>query len=148
MSELHHFVQHVPHGAQPDACARDGLRLTFAEREKSRQRATLASGEAITIGLPRGTLMRGGDSLVTADGRQVTIVAADEAVSTVTASDLVKVAYHLGNRHVSLQIGDGWLRYLKDHVLDAMVAGLGGHVQHEQAPFEPESGAYGHHHHD
>ena len=103
--------------------------------------------------LPRGTVLRGGDQLASAAGRTVTIAAAPEAVSTVRSEDgrsLARIAYHLGNRHVQVQVGDGWLRYLADHVLDAMVAGLGAKTQRESAPFEPEAGAYGcsGHHHD
>ena len=103
--------------------------------------------------LPRGTVLRGGDRLASAAGRTVTIAAAPEAVSTVRSEDgrsLARIAYHLGNRHVHVQVGDGWLRYLADHVLDAMVAGLGARAQRESAPFEPEAGAYGRsgHHHD
>ena len=59
---------------------------------------------------------------------------------------LARAAYHLGNRHVPVQVGDGWLRYLADHVLDDMLRGLGLEPKSEQAPFEPESGAYGHVH--
>jgi urease accessory protein len=71
-------------------------------------------------------------------------------VSTVfsrNSRQLARVAYHLGNRHVALQIGPGWVRYLADHVLDAMVAQLGLRVLHDEEPFEPEAGAYGSHAH-
>ena len=74
------------------------------------------------------------------------IEAASEDVSTVHHEDpvmLARAAYHLGNRHVPLQVGDGWLRYQHDHVLDDMVRGLGLAVKTETAPFEPEAGAYG-----
>ena len=77
------------------------------------------------------------------------MVAGPEAVSTVNADDpkaLARAAYHLGNRHVAVQVGDGWLRYLADHVLDDMLRGLGLEPKSERAPFEPESGAYGHAH--
>ena len=81
----------------------------------------------------------------------VKIAAAAEKVSTASCSDqflLSRACYHLGNRHVALQIGPGWVRYLEDHVLDEMVNGLGLEVVNEHAQFEPESGAYsGHHHH-
>jgi urease accessory protein len=87
----------------------------------------------------------------------IQIRAAEESVSTATAPDqltLQRACYHLGNRHVPLQISDSWIRYLKDHVLDDMVVLLGLTITHEQAPFEPEVGAYHHshqhsdHHHD
>lgn len=121
------------------------LTLPFELRSRSRFRARLASGEEVGVVLPRGQILRGGDLLRAADGRVVEISAAAEPVSTVHDPDpgaLARAAYHLGNRHVALQIGDQWLRYLHDHVLDEMVRGLGLHVDLEQAPFEPESGAY------
>lgn len=134
--------------ARTSACTDHGVErvvLDFRHREKSRQRAVLASGEAIAIRLPRGTTLRGGDVLGSASGRRVAVVAAAEPVSTVRCADavtLARVAYHLGNRHVRLQVGDGWVRYLADHVLDAMVRGLGAEAVAESAPFEPEAGAY------
>ena len=121
------------------------LVLPFELRCRSRFRARLPNGEKIGVLLPRGQVLRSGDLLRAADGRVIEITAAAESVSTVRASNphaLARAAYHLGNRHVALQIGDGWLRYLHDHVLDAMVCGLGLHVHAEQAPFDPETGAY------
>lgn len=123
-------------------------RLTFAQREKARQRVTLEDGSEIALQLPRGTVIRGGDHVLTEQGERVVIEAAPEAVSTVhSTAKLVAIAYHLGNRHVRLQVGPDWVRYLRDHVLDDMVLGLGGELSHEDAPFEPEVGAYGHGHH-
>jgi urease accessory protein len=125
--------------------AADSVCLDFRHREKTRQRARLESGEAIAILLPRGTRLRAGDVIVSRSGRRVAVAAAPESVSTVRAPDasaLARVAYHLGNRHVRLQVGDGWVRYLADHVLDAMVLGLGAEPEAETAPFEPEPGAY------
>ena len=94
----------------------------------------------------RGQILRGGDLLLADDGRVIEVAAATETVSTVHSArcrvQLARAAYHLGNRHVALQIGDGWLRYRHDHVLDEMVQGLGLTVTVEQAPFEPEAGAY------
>ncbi len=95
--------------------------------------------------LERGTILRDGDLLLADDGRVVEVEAAPESVSTVQADDprqLARACYHLGNRHVALQIGAGWLRYQHDHVLDDMVRGLGLEVRSELAPFEPEGGAY------
>jgi urease accessory protein len=95
--------------------------------------------------LPRGRLLRGGDHLRADSGLVIRVVAAPEHVSTAFTKDpmlLARVCYHLGNRHVALQIGDTWLRYLHDHVLDDMVEALGLKVFAEAAPFEPEAGAY------
>ena len=125
------------------------LALPFELRSKSRLRTALETGEEVGLMLDRGSVLRGGDLLLAEDGRVVEIVAARESVSTVRAADpwsLARAAYHLGNRHIALQVGDGWLRYLHDHVLDDMVRGLGFDVVIEAAPFEPEAGAYGHVH--
>jgi urease accessory protein len=124
------------------------LILPFQLRTKSRLRTALPSGEEVALILERGSILRDGDLLLGGDGRVVRVVAAPEIVSTVHAEDaraLMRASYHLGNRHVALQIGDGWVRYLHDHVLDDMVRGLGLKVRVEEAPFEPEAGAYGGH---
>ena len=136
--------------ASGDRAADVDLELPFELRSKSRLRTQLATGEEVGVVLERGTVLRGGDRLQADDGRVVRVVAAAENVSTVRASDpwlLARAAYHLGNRHVALQVGDGWIRYLHDHVLDDMVRGLGFEVTLESAPFEPEAGAYGAHSH-
>jgi urease accessory protein len=121
------------------------LVLPFELRCRSRFRARLADGEEVGVVLARGQVLRGGDLLLTSDGRVVEVGAASEWVTTVHADDprlLARVAYHLGNRHVALQIGAGWLRYSHDHVLDELARGLGAQLTVEQAPFEPEAGAY------
>jgi urease accessory protein len=148
------FTQHVPARRRTGAAtapAADALKLVlpFEQRQKARQRALLAGGLDVGLQLPRGTILRGGDQLRAADGTVLEVVAAREPVSTVWCRDLrrlAQVAYHLGNRHVVLEIGAGWVRYLADHVLDAMVAQLGLTVVHHDEPFEPEAGAYGHEH--
>lgn len=127
------------------------LVLPFDLRQKSRLRTRLASGEEVGLFLERGTVLRGGDFLQGEDGRIVLVEAAAEPVLRVvcaTPLDLVRAAYHLGNRHVPLQIGEGWLRLAADHVLQEMLLQLGAEVTEETASFEPEAGAYGggHHH--
>jgi urease accessory protein len=121
------------------------LVLPFDVRSRSRFRAQLSGGEEVGVILPRGQILRDGDQLLAPDGRVIEIAAAPETVSIVRTADLrwlARAAYHLGNRHVALQIGEGWLRYSHDHVLDEMLQGLGLKVTVEQAPFEPEAGAY------
>jgi len=139
-------------GAQAGAAAGQ-LRLPFDARRKSRLRARLASGEEVALLLPRGELLRGGDLLRASDGRVIEVVAEPEALLHVTCGSpagLARAAYHLGNRHVPVQVGEGYLRLGADHVLQAMLKGLGATVTPIQAPFEPEAGAYaeGHAHHD
>ena len=126
------------------------LTLPLEQRVRSRMRVTLDDGSEAGLFMERGSALRDGDLLSDDDGFTVLIRAAAEPVSTVECSDtlmLVRVAYHLGNRHVPLQIEPGRVRYQHDHVLDDMVRGLGLAVRMEQAPFEPEAGAYGGHHH-
>jgi urease accessory protein len=133
------------------AAPQDRLILPFDLRQKSRLRARLESGEEVALHLERGGVLRGGEKLATTDGRVILVVAADEPVSRITAADpllLTRAAYHLGNRHVPLEIGAGWLQIEHDHVLEHMVIGLGLTVQTALAPFEPEAGAYGHSSHD
>lgn len=129
----------------------DILELPFADRARTRQRVRLASGREAGLDLPRGTVLRDGDRI--AGGNLVVEVrAAPETVSVVRAAAprLLRAAYHLGNRHIPLQIAPGWLRYQHDSVLDQMVIGLGLTLDRQQLPFEPEAGAYqgGHHHAD
>jgi urease accessory protein len=129
------------------------LRLPFESRQKSRLRARLVSGEEVGLVLPRGEILRGGDLVTASDGRVIEVLAAPEAllhVQCASATELAKAAYHLGNRHVPVQVGEGFLRLAADHVLEEMLKKLGAKVTHVQAPFEPEAGAYagGHHTHD
>jgi len=138
------FSEHLPR-ARGDV-ASDRLVLPFERRQKTRQRLRLGSGREIGVHVPRGTVLRGGDRLRGPDGTVVEVVAAPERVSTVRSRNLRElacVAYHLGNRHVALEVGDGWVRYLADHVLDALVEQLGLAVLADVQPFEPEAGAYG-----
>lgn len=128
-----------------DLAVDERLTLPFELRQRSRLRACLDSGEEVGLFLERGEMLRGGDHLLASDGRVIEVRAAIETVSSVQAMDglaLLRAAYHLGNRHVPLQITASWLRYAHDHVLDDMVRGLGLAVCVEQAPFEPEGGAY------
>lgn len=126
------------------------LTLNFDARTKSRLRTQLADGEEVGLFLPRGTILRGGDRLQAADGRIVEVVSAPEDLIEARCADafaLARAAYHLGNRHVAVQVGEGWLRIQADHVLETMLTGLGAEVASLTAPFEPEAGAYAHGHH-
>jgi urease accessory protein len=126
------------------------LALPFDARQKSRQRAKLVSGEEVALKLPRGEILRGGDLVTASDGRVIEVVSVPERLLHIECEDLARVAYHLGNRHVPVQIGQGFLRIAEDHVLEEMVRQLGARVSHVEAPFEPEAGAYGggRHQHD
>jgi len=134
--------------------ATTSLTLPWSQRIKSRQRVRLDSGEEAGLFLERGVILRNGDCLATDDGMLVQIRSAAETVSTVrcdTPLQLARICYHLGNRHVDLEISERQVRYPHDHVLDDMVRQMGLAVVVEQAPLEPETGAYdsghGHQHH-
>jgi urease accessory protein len=123
--------------------------LEHSDRQKSRGLLKLDDGSEAALLLERGTGLRHGDRLLADDGVIVLVQAALEGLSIVTANnplDLCRAAYHLGNRHVSLQLSVSRLAYLHDHVLDDMVRALGFNVTFAAEPFEPESGAYGHGH--
>lgn len=126
--------------------------LPYDQRQKSRLRTVASNGEEIAIVLPRGTTLRHGDWLVGESGDTLAVRAAVEKLSRARTDDphlLARAAYHLGNRHVPLEIAPGRLSYQPDHVLDAMLRELGIAVSIVTERFEPEPGAYsaGHSHH-
>jgi urease accessory protein len=131
--------------APVNAVASATLTLPFELRCRSRLRARLDDGREAALFLPRGDVLRGGDRLLAEDGTVIEVRAAPELCSVARTGDALRLAracYHLGNRHVALQIGRDWVRYLHDHVLDEMVSALDLDVHEEWAPFEPEAGAY------
>lgn len=148
MLEIHERLPRT--GAQDAGAAQMTLTLAFDARQRCRQRVALDDGSERALLLPRGTTLRDGDRLRDTGGMIIRVCAAPETVSVARTTDrhrLVRAAYHLGNRHVQLQIDADSLRYRHDHVLDAMVERLGLAVSCEQAPFEPEPGAYAHESH-
>jgi len=103
-------------------------------------------GLEFLLDLPKAAALRHGDGLVLEDGRTIRVEAAPERLIEITAPDtaaLVRIAWHLGNRHLPVQVAGGRLRIREDHVIGAMVLGLGGGTQLIEAPFDPEGGAYG-----
>src|SRR5687767_13788249 len=119
------------------------LTLPFELRQKSRLRTHVDDGEDAWLILPRGEILRGGDLLAAADGRIVEVVSQPERVLHVqcdTPEALARAAYHLGNRHVPVEVGEGYLRLAADHVLEHMLIGMGARVTVMEAPFEPEAG--------
>jgi urease accessory protein len=125
------------------------VHLSFEARSKSRLLLRLDNGEAAALVVERGRLLRGGDRVRTQDGRDVLIIAAEESLLEASSDDpvaIARAAFHLGNRHVAVQVMSNQLRFLNDRVLEEMVRGLGLKVSAVCAAFEPEGGAYGHHH--
>ena len=115
-------------------------------RKKSRFKAVSIDGQEVGVFLDRGTILAHGDCLESENGKIVRVLAQDESLLQITqgsAKSLSHLAYHLGNRHVSIEIHNAWLRIADDEVLRDMVEGLGAHVHSVSAPFHPESGAYG-----
>ena len=124
------------------------LTLPFAKRQKSRLRVSLDDKREAALMLERGSVLRHGDLLQTDNGLIIEVRAANEEVAVISTKDpilLARACYHLGNRHVPLQIEENCLRFQRDHVLEEMVQSLGLAVKHELSPFEPEGGAYGGH---
>ena len=133
----------------------DVLILPFELRCRARFRAVSEQGVAVGLFLERGHILDEGDVLVSDCGKRFAVLAAPEAVVTATAVDLrsfARACYHLGNRHVPLQLGDHWVRFQPDHVLEEMLLTFGLALSREAQPFRPEPGAYsaqggGHAHH-
>lgn len=139
------------------------VELDWDVRQKSRFAATDSLGRALAIFLPRGQAVRGGDVLVAEDGSIVRAIAAPQKVLQITACaehgtpfDLMRAAYHLGNRHVPIELQPDHLKIEPDHVLADMLRSMHMTVVEADLPFEPEGGAYGghvtndghsHHHH-
>jgi len=126
--------------------------LDWDLRQKSRFEATDSMGRRLGVFLPRGSVVRGGDVLVAEDGSLVRVLAADQSVLRITACtahgssfDLIRAAYHLGNRHVPIELRPDHLQIEPDHVLADMLRAMHLTVNSVQAPFEPESGAYASH---
>jgi urease accessory protein len=140
----------------------DTVVLDFDDRHRRRMAMTGTRGLEFLLDLEAAVALRGGDALVLEDGRLIEVVAAPEPLIEIRGSDphhLIRVAWHLGNRHLPTQIMPKGLRIRRDHVIEAMVKGLGARVIEIEAPFDPEGGAYAggghahtegdhHHHHD
>jgi urease accessory protein len=123
----------------------DTVVLDFDDRHRRRMAMTGTRGLEFLLDLENAIALRGGDALVLDDGRLVEVVAAPEPLAEIRGADpqhLVRLAWHLGNRHLPTQIMPRGLRIRRDHVIEAMVKGLGARVIEIEAPFDPEGGAY------
>jgi urease accessory protein len=126
----------------------DTVVLDFDDRHRRRMAMTGTRGFEFLLDLENAVALRGGDALVLEDGRLIEVVAAPEPLREIRGSDphhLIRVAWHLGNRHLPTQIMPKGLRIRRDHVIEAMVTGLGARVVEIDAPFDPEGGAYATH---
>jgi urease accessory protein len=125
--------------------AADTVVLDFDDRHRRRMAMTGTRGLEFLLDLENAVALRGGDALVLEDGRLIEVVAAAEPLVEIRGADplhLVRVAWHLGNRHLPTQIMPKGLRIRRDHVIEAMVKGLGARIIEIEAPFDPEGGAY------
>jgi urease accessory protein len=123
----------------------DTVVLDFDDRHRRRMAMTGTRGLEFLLDLENATVLRGGDALVLDDHRLIEVVAAPEPLAEIRGTDpqhLVRVAWHLGNRHLPTQVTARGLRIRRDHVIEAMVKGLGARVIEIEAPFDPEGGAY------
>lgn len=117
---------------------KDRLALAFEARANGKLRTKLASGEEVVLNLPHGEVLRGGDLVTASDGRVVEVVATSERLVHIEGAELAKIAYHLGSRHVPVQVGKDFLRVAAAAELQDVVQKLGGKVSVVEAPFEPE----------
>ena len=145
-------ILHQGHGLAKVLLARAAtVELGWDVRQKSRFECTDSQGRQLGVFLPRGTAVRGGDVLVAEDGSMVRVLAAPQPVMVIrqgergTPFDLLRAAYHLGNRHVAIELQPDHLKIEPDHVLAEMLRGMHLQVADTFGPFEPEGGAYGGH---
>lgn len=142
---MHDVVEIVRRGAFDPQGAVDRLTLDHDHRLRRRIVLTTENGRQVRLYEARPVQLRDGDGLRLADGAIVRVDAAPEPLVEITAHDtaaLVRIAWHLGNRHLPTQLVGETLRIRRDHVIEEMVAGLGGHCRHVALPFDPEGGAY------
>lgn len=138
----------LPAGTWSEASARDTIALGFDDRFRRRRSYTAEGGLRFLLDLPEATVLRDGDGLALEQGGVIRVRAAAEPLVEVTADSpghLARLAWHLGNRHLPVQIDGTRLLIRDDHVIVAMLRGLGAHLRHVEAPFDPEGGAYGEH---
>ena len=132
-------------GHWPDEAAVDSVTLAYLDRHRRRIRLVADSGRPFLLDLPRAQHLTEGDGLELDNGGYMRVHAAAEPVIEVAAdspTDLLRIAWHIGNRHLPMQVAGGALRLRADHVIAGMIEGLGGRVSWCDAPFDPEIGAY------
>ena len=139
-----------PAGAWNEASAIDSIALDAHERYRRRIVLTGERGTQFLLDLPQAAALRDGDGLLLDDGGIVRVAGRPEPLLEIRAANaeqLARLAWHIGNRHVDVQIIGNALRIRRDHVIEAMLVGLGARVTPIEAPFAPEAGAYAHHEH-
>jgi len=145
MSQLTRVTEILRAGHWEPRTACDSLNLTYDERHRRRMQYVAVGGTTFLLDLPRATVLRAGDGLKLDDGRIVRVDTAPEALMEVTAADdatLIRLAWHIGNRHLAAQLETVRIVLRDDHVIASMLVGLGATVRAFQGPFSPEQGAY------
>ncbi len=151
---MHRASIHYPAGDWPKEKAAGSLTLDFDARHRRRIRLTADQGEDVLLDLPKAVAMADGDGLQLDDGRWLKVQAAAEVIVEVRHEDpvqLMRLAWHLGNRHLPTEVRNQVLRIRPDHVIEDLLHGFGADLIKVQAPFQPEGGAYrghGHRHTD
>lgn len=141
----------APAGRWPAHAAADTVTLAWDDRYRRRRRLVTDGGETLLLDLERARALADGDGLAVEDGRWIAVAAAPEPVAEARCADaraLARLAWHLGNRHIPVQLVDNAVRFRHDPVIADMAAGLGAEVARREAPFHPEHGAYSHRHRD
>jgi urease accessory protein len=146
---MHRASIHRPAGHWPSERAAGSLTLDFDARHRRRIRLMTDQGEDILVDLPKAVAMADGDALQLEDGRLLRVEAAAEPVVEVRhyQAQLMRLAWHLGNRHLAAEIGENFLRIRPDRVIEEMLHGFGAKLVKLKVPFQPEGGAYDHHGH-
>ena len=150
MTTIHTAFIHRAAGHWPQEDTTGTITLDFDARHRRRIRLTADQGEEILLDLPKAIAMADGDGVQLDDGRWLTIQAAPETIVEVRHKDpgqLVRLAWHLGNRHLPTEIRHDALLIRPDHVIEDMLSGFGAILKKIEAPFQPEGGAYGGHNH-
>jgi urease accessory protein len=145
MSFLIRAVEVLPPGTWPVDTAVDRIVLSYDERHRRRLRYVASGGTTFLLDLPRAAVLRAGDGLRLEDGRIVRVEASPEQLIEITAPDigtLVRLAWHIGNRHLPAQLEPQRILIREDAVIESMLTGLGATLRHVLAPFTPEAGAY------
>jgi urease accessory protein len=147
---MHRASIHLPAGQWPQEKVAGSLTLDFEARHRRRFLLTADQGDDILLDLPQAIAMADGDGLQLEDGRWLKVQAAAEDLLEIRHQDpiqLIRIAWHLGNRHLPTEIRDRVLLIRPDHVIEDMLHGLGADLKMVQSAFQPEGGAYGHAHH-
>ena len=133
----------VHHNCKQDEYS-DSISLSYSDRFLRRKTLMTDGGMTFVLELEQTTSLADGDQIEIADGKRVRVKAKSESLAKITGTNLLELAWHIGNRHTPCQIASGYLLIQTDHVIEHMIEHLGGSVEHVIEPFTPLGGAYGH----